>query len=173
ARPPAHRGVRGVAPHYLTGLDQREIYGQAYRVKDDITIADLTARTRHVVSRENDVVRNQLTRNRVTIIAGLAYFVGPHAVEIDDGAGRTRKVTADKIVIATGTRPARPSSVAFDEKTIIGGTASRGRDGHPPQRQEDPGGHRPVLRRPPGHDRRTQPARRRARRGRPGPDLRR
>jgi NAD(P) transhydrogenase len=104
---------------YLTGLDQREIYGQAYRVKDDITIADLTARTRHVVSRENDVVRNQLARNRVTIIAGLAYFVGPHAVEIDDGAGRTRKVTADKIVIATGTRPARPSSVAFDEKTII------------------------------------------------------
>ena len=104
---------------YLTGLDQREIYGQAYRVKDDITVADLTARTSHVVSRESDVVRNQLARNRVTIIAGLAYFVGPHAVEIDDGAGRTRKVTADKIVVATGTRPARPSSVAFDEKTII------------------------------------------------------
>jgi NAD(P) transhydrogenase len=104
---------------YLTGVDQREIYGQSYRVKDDITVADLTARTSHVVSRESDVVRNQLARNRVTIIAGLAYFVGPHAVEVDDGGGRIRKVTADKIVIATGTRPARPSSVAFDEKTII------------------------------------------------------
>jgi NAD(P) transhydrogenase len=104
---------------YLTGLDQREIYGQSYRVKDDITVADLTARTRHVVSRESDVVRSQLARNRVTIIGGLAYFVEPHAVEVDDGAGRTRKVTADKIVVATGTRPARPSSVAFDEKTII------------------------------------------------------
>ena len=104
---------------YLTGLDQREIYGQAYRVKDEITVADLTARTRHVVHRENDVVRSQLARNRVTIIGGLAYFVGPHSVEIDDGAGRTRKVTAAKIVIATGTRPARPASVAFDDKTII------------------------------------------------------
>ena len=104
---------------YLTGVDQREIYGQAYRVKDDITVADLTARTRHVVSRENDVVRSQLARNRVTIIPGMGYFVGPHAVEIDDGGGRTRKVTADKIVIATGTKPARPASVAFDEKTII------------------------------------------------------
>ena len=72
---------------YLTGLDQREIYGQSYRVKDDITVADLTARTSHVVSRENDVVRSQLARNRVTIIAGLAYFVGPHAVEVDDGGG--------------------------------------------------------------------------------------
>ena len=104
---------------YLTGLDQRELYGQSYRVKDEITIADLTARTRHVVSRENDVVRSQLTRNRVTIIGGFGYFTGPNAVEIDDGGGRSRKVTADKIVIATGTRPARPSSVAFDEKTII------------------------------------------------------
>ena len=75
---------------YLTGVDQREIYGQSYRVKDDITVADLTARTRHVVSRENDVVRSQLARNHVTIISGLARFVGPHAVEIDDGADRTR-----------------------------------------------------------------------------------
>src|SRR3984957_18319717 len=33
---------------YLTGLDQREMYGQSYRVKDEITIGDLTARTRHV-----------------------------------------------------------------------------------------------------------------------------
>jgi NAD(P) transhydrogenase len=104
---------------YLTGLDQREMYGQSYRVKDEITIADLTARTRHVVSRENDVVRSQLTRNRVTIVPGFGYFVGPNAVEVDDGGGRTRKVTAEKIVVATGTRPARPASVAFDEKTII------------------------------------------------------
>lgn len=105
---------------YLTGIDQREIYGQSYRVKDEITVADLTARTRHVVSRESDVVRNQLARNRITIVPGLAYFVGPHAVEIDDdGGGRTRKITAEKIVVATGTKPARPASVAFDEKTVI------------------------------------------------------
>jgi len=103
---------------YLTGVDQREIYGQSYRVKDDITVADLTARTRHVVSRESDVVRSQLARNRVTILQGTGYFVGPHSIEIDDG-GRTRKVTADKVVIATGTRPARPASVEFDERTII------------------------------------------------------
>jgi NAD(P) transhydrogenase len=104
---------------YLTGTGQREIYGQSYRVKDDITVADLTARITHVISRENDVVRSQLTRNRVTIIQGMAYFVGPHSVEIDDGGSRTRKATAENIVIATGTGPARPSTVAFDEKTII------------------------------------------------------
>jgi NAD(P) transhydrogenase len=104
---------------YLTGLDQREMYGQSYRVKDDITIADLAARTQHVVSREIDVVRNQLSRNRITILTGTGYFIDPHTVEIDDSEGRTRRATADKIVIATGTRPARPATVDFDERTVI------------------------------------------------------
>jgi NAD(P) transhydrogenase len=104
---------------YLTGVDQREIYGQSYRLKDEITIADLTARTTHVVTRESDVVRSQLTRNRVAIIPGTARFTGPYEVEVDDGGGRIRKVSADNVVIASGTKPARPASVAFDEKTII------------------------------------------------------
>src|SRR6266705_754908 len=104
---------------YLTGLDQREMYGQSYRMKDEITIADLSARTQHVVSRENDVVRSQLMRNRVTILTGTGRFAGPNTIEVDDGQGRLQSVTADKIVIATGTTPARPASVAFDERTVI------------------------------------------------------
>jgi NAD(P) transhydrogenase len=104
---------------YLTGLDQREMYGQSYRLKDEITIGDLTARTQHVVSRENDVVRSQLTRNRVSILPGMGRFLGPTTVAIDDASGRSRDVTAEKIIIATGTTPARPGSVAFDERTII------------------------------------------------------
>src|ERR1700756_3759831 len=96
---------------YLTGLDQREMYGQSYRVKDEITIADLTARTRHVVSRENDVVRSQLTRNRVTILTGTATFTGPNSVQVAGPDGHPREVTADNFVVATGTKPARPDTV--------------------------------------------------------------
>jgi NAD(P) transhydrogenase len=103
---------------YLTGLDQREMYGQSYRLKDEVTIADLTMRTSHVVSRENDVVRSQLTRNRVTILTGEARFTGPNTMEVSSG-DQAREVTAENIVIATGTKPARPDSVAFDERTII------------------------------------------------------
>ena len=103
---------------YLTGLDQREMYGQSYRLKDEVTIADLTMRTSHVVSRENDVVRSQLTRNRVTILTGEARFTGPNTLEISNG-DQARELTAENIVIATGTKPARPQTVAFDERTII------------------------------------------------------
>jgi NAD(P) transhydrogenase len=104
---------------YLTGANQHEMYGQSYRVKDEITIADLAARTQHVVGREIDVVRSQLSRNRVAVLTGTGHFTDPHQVEVDDGVGRVQRASAEKIVIATGTRPARPASVEFDDRTII------------------------------------------------------
>jgi NAD(P) transhydrogenase len=104
---------------YLTGLNQREMYGQSYRVKEDITVSDLLSRTRHVIGREIEVIRSQLARNHVTMLPGMGRFLDEHTIEVVDGTGRETKVTADRIVIATGTEPARPSTVEFDERTII------------------------------------------------------
>src|SRR4029077_5342642 len=94
---------------YLTGLNMRELYGQNYRVKDDITVQDLLSRTQHVIGREVEIVRSQLFRNNVDLIHGTARFVDsktvavrPHDSEAD------HLVTADTFVIATGSRPARP-----------------------------------------------------------------
>jgi NAD(P) transhydrogenase len=102
---------------YLTGLSQRAMYGESYRVKDEITVEDLELRTRHVVEREIDIVRNQLARNHVHLVTGIARFVDPHTVAIS--GAEERRISAEKIVIATGTRPHRPASVEFDEKTIL------------------------------------------------------
>ncbi|MDQ7904140.1 Si-specific NAD(P)(+) transhydrogenase [Phytohabitans sp. ZYX-F-186] len=104
---------------YLTGLNQREMYGQSYRLKDDITVDDLTARTQHVIGREIDVIRSQLARNRIRLLTGTGTFADPHTLTVSDGSGRESKVTAEKIVVAAGTRPARPTSVEFDDRTVI------------------------------------------------------
>ncbi|MFE2064782.1 Si-specific NAD(P)(+) transhydrogenase [Streptomyces sp. NPDC059467] len=104
---------------YLTGLTQRDLYGQSYRLKEDITVADLTARTQHVVSREVDVIRNQLSRNHVTLCSGTGRFVDAHTVALREPNGDERLLSAEHIVIATGTRPARPDSVEFDGLTIM------------------------------------------------------
>jgi NAD(P) transhydrogenase len=105
---------------YLTGLNQRELYGQSYRVKEDITFSDLAARTQHVVSREVDVIRSQLGRNRVALLPGTARFLDDHTIAIRNDEGTDeRKVSADKIVIAVGTKPARPSTVDFDGRTVV------------------------------------------------------
>jgi NAD(P) transhydrogenase len=102
---------------YLTGLSQRAMYGESYRVKDEITVEDLELRTRHVVEREIDIVRNQLARNHVHLVSGIARFVDPHTVAIS--GAEERRISAEKVVLATGTRPHRPASVEFDEKTIL------------------------------------------------------
>ncbi|MBS2070063.1 hypothetical protein KCQ62_26535, partial [Klebsiella pneumoniae] len=81
---------------YLTGMNQRELYGASYRVKDRITPADLLARTQHVIGKEVDVVRNQLMRNRVDLIVGHGRFIDPHTILVEDQARREKTtVTGD------------------------------------------------------------------------------
>jgi NAD(P) transhydrogenase len=102
---------------YLTGMAQRETYGASYRVKEEITMEDLRMRTQRVMEREVDVVRLQLMRNHVHVVAGSASFADPHTIAVSDGA--QRELTAERIVIASGTRPARPRAVEFDDRTIL------------------------------------------------------
>jgi NAD(P) transhydrogenase len=102
---------------YLTGMSQRAVYGESYRVKEEITVEDLAMRTRQVVDREIDIVRNQLSRNHVHLLTGTARFVDPHTVAVS--GGEERRVSAEKIVIATGTRPHRPTTVEFDNRCIL------------------------------------------------------
>ncbi|MDI9897342.1 Si-specific NAD(P)(+) transhydrogenase [Rhodococcus sp. IEGM 1381] len=105
---------------YLTGMNQRELYGASYRVKADITPADLLARTQHVIGKEIEVVRSQLLRNRIELIIGVGRFVDANTIAIeDDSRGERITVTAANVVIATGTAPARPADVAFDDYRVL------------------------------------------------------
>jgi len=104
---------------YLTGLSERGLYGQSYRVKEEITIEDLIWRTQQVMAREVDVIRNQLARNHVRVLVGQGRLADANTVEVSDMQGGTRTVQTDRIVIATGTTPARPGGVEFDESTIL------------------------------------------------------
>ncbi|BBX07260.1 Si-specific NAD(P)(+) transhydrogenase [Mycolicibacterium aichiense] len=105
---------------YLTGMSQRELYGASYRVKDKITPADLLARTEHVIRKEVDVVRNQLMRNGIELYVGHGRFIDEHTVEVEDPT-RAEHITVSGryIIIATGTKPARPAGVEFDENRVL------------------------------------------------------
>src|SRR5271154_6413939 len=69
---------------YLTGITQRELYGASYRVKENITPADLLARTQHVIGKEQDVVRSQLIRNRVELYTGHGRFIDKHTLLVEE-----------------------------------------------------------------------------------------
>ena len=104
---------------YLTGMSLREVYGASYRVKSDITIADLDQRTQQVIAREVDVIRDQLLRNHVELVFGAARFVDANTLGLRLDSGDERQVSAERIVVAVGTKPTRPPGVEFDDSTVI------------------------------------------------------
>ena len=104
---------------YLTGWHQRGVYGASYRVKDEIGVDDLFQRTHHVIEAEIEVIRDQLTRNHVQIVTGEGRFVDPHTIAVRVSEDNERTLTAESIVVAVGTVPARPADVAFDDRTVL------------------------------------------------------
>ena len=105
---------------YLTGMNMRELYGQNYRVKDDITVQDLLSRTQHVIGREVEIVRSQLFRNNVDLIHGTARFVDAKTIAVrPHDSEQDQLLTADSFVVAVGSRPARPAGVEFDDARIV------------------------------------------------------
>ncbi|MCB0323321.1 MAG: Si-specific NAD(P)(+) transhydrogenase [Bdellovibrionales bacterium] len=103
---------------YLTGFRERSIYGSAYRVKSRITMDDLTYRISNIVRHENQVIEDQLSRNRIEILHGIATFLDPHTVAIQ-GTNFSAKKTARYIVIAVGTRPFHPPGFEVDGEKIL------------------------------------------------------
>jgi NAD(P) transhydrogenase len=57
----------------------------------------------------------------VGLLVGDATFEDDHAIRIADGGGEVADitVTAGHVVIAVGTRPARPTGVDFDDRRVI------------------------------------------------------
>lgn len=103
---------------YLTGYRLRSVYGRSYRVKDQITIEDLTYRTSHVIRNEMEVIQHQMSRNDVRLLNGDARFLDSHTMAVEDGRG-SQRYTAGQFILGPGTEPARPEYVPLQDQSII------------------------------------------------------
>jgi NAD(P) transhydrogenase len=103
---------------HLSGFQYQGIYGVSYRVKEQITMADLSFRVQQVIKNELDVTQAQLFRNGITLLNGLASFSDPHQIRVEGARGEAT-CRAESIVIATGTKPAESARVPINGQTII------------------------------------------------------
>src|SRR5579862_8539063 len=67
---------------HLSGYSSQSVYGTNYRVKEKITMADLSFRVQHVIRTEIDVTQAQLSRNNVQMLSGIASFIDPHTIRV-------------------------------------------------------------------------------------------
>ena len=88
------------------------------RIDSRPTCDQLLAGIDTVMTREVEVIENQLRRNDVALLRGDAAFVDPHTLGISSPDGR-REVTAANVLIACGTQPAAVPGVQPDGETIL------------------------------------------------------
>ena len=104
---------------YLSGWDQRGLYGQNYRLKNNLTIDDLMQRLHITLQHETEVIQNQLSRNGVDIIEGTATFIDDHKISVEHHDGSTEEFNSHYFLIAVGSRPVRPDGIPFDGNHVF------------------------------------------------------
>src|SRR5215510_7821162 len=82
---------------HLSGFYYQNIYGVNYRVKEQITMADLSFRAQHVIKTEIDVIRAQLSRNGIEVLTGIASFTSPNRIRVCSAKGQA-DYEAERIV---------------------------------------------------------------------------
>jgi NAD(P) transhydrogenase len=103
---------------HLTGASKRGLFGDSYRVKRNITISDLIYVSQQVIHHELELIRDHFERNGIDIVWGLARFQDPNTMRIDR-PDDFELLEGDKFIIATGSRPARPSDIPFNHRSIF------------------------------------------------------
>jgi len=103
----------------LTAFQRRS--GDVYKITRDaeLSISSLMKRLNEVVHAHQETTRRFLEQANVERAYGRAAFVSPHTIAISNVKGVRSLVTAENIIIATGSRPRNPPNVAVDHENVL------------------------------------------------------
>jgi len=88
-------------------------------VREDLQVASLMTRMEQVVKAHEQMMGDQLRRDRASSLHGRARFVDARTVEVESVGGATARFRADHFVIATGSKPRTPPDVPVDHEHVL------------------------------------------------------
>ena len=103
---------------YLTGFRRREIYGLGLEISAEVALERLRAREAEVSAMMEQAVRRNLERHGIELLHGDASLDRERTVTVMDSGGREWVLTADVVLVATGSRPFRPPGIPFDDPDV-------------------------------------------------------
>ena len=103
---------------HLSGFYDQSFYGANYHSKDQITMSDLNFRVQRVIENEISVIQDQLKRNGVDLFHGMAKFMDPHQIRVENNNGFS-ELEGEYVILATGTKPAVNPKVPINGRNII------------------------------------------------------
>lgn len=104
---------------YLSGMRSRGLYGINYTFAREVGVDDLYFRKNIIEHTYGDLVQENLDRHRIDRLAGRAEMIDAHTVLVRDRDGQCSQVHGERILIATGSRPARPPGIPFDGERVF------------------------------------------------------
>jgi NAD(P) transhydrogenase len=103
---------------YITGFRRREVYGLRLTLDPEATFAQLRTRTAQVIETMTEAVRVNLERHAVEFVRGRARLGAARTVHVTRDGGHERVLHGGVVLIATGSRPARPPNIPFDDRDV-------------------------------------------------------
>jgi NAD(P) transhydrogenase len=103
---------------FLSGRRQRAVYGVQVTVDPALAVPKLLTRKEEVRAAEVDRVRWNLERHGIITVQGTARLDGPHAVVVRGPGGDEQRISAEYVLVATGSVPHRPSHVPFEDPDV-------------------------------------------------------
>jgi dihydrolipoamide dehydrogenase len=97
----------------------------------DIDVTTMQARKANVVKKLTQGIGALFKKNKVTSIEGAARLVGNQQVEVSAHDGSKQTLSADNIIIATGSVPVRIPVAPIDDKLIVDSTGALAFDSVP------------------------------------------
>lgn len=104
---------------YYSGLRQRGLYGIDYSLREDLTVEEFMFRKQIVMENERTIIDRNLQRHRIKVMWGEAALKDAHIVHVKRHNGEEVDLSAEIILIATGSAPFHPSDVPFDHRQIF------------------------------------------------------
>jgi NAD(P) transhydrogenase len=99
---------------YLSGFVEGDVYGLRMAAPPEVATDIIRRRTQEVCELLQKVTADTIAEHGVDYIPGDARFDGDGSVVVSGENGDERRLRGKVILIATGSRPFRPSNVSFD-----------------------------------------------------------
>ena len=103
---------------FLSGYKQSELYGLHVKLDREVAVPQLLSRKDAVRHLEVARMKWNLERHRVTPLRGVARFVDAHTLELSSLGAPPSRVTAEYVLIATGSKPFQPANIPFDDEDV-------------------------------------------------------